>query len=189
MLGCAGRDATEVFTGFHPDWVWTQKLPYFHIANLTAEDAKVQEQSIHYECVKDFRRIREQLMQEGLFQTNYWWYFRKFLWQLFLFISAISCTLLSTNLYVNLLGALLLGFFWQQVAFIGHDLCHNAVTHNRVVDTLIACVTTTLFGVSAEWWKRSHNTHHVVTNSLEHDPDIQHLPVFAISEKFFNKVY
>jgi len=32
-------------------------------------------------------------------------------------------------------------------------------------------------GISLAWWKRSHNVHHVVCNSIENDPDIQHLPV------------
>jgi len=39
--------------------------------------------------------------------------------------------------------------------------------------------------VSLGWWKRSHNVHHVICNSIEHDPDIQHLPFFAVSEKIF----
>lgn len=30
-----------------------------------------------------------------------------------------------------------------------------------------------LTGVSTAWWKRSHNAHHVVTNSITHDPDIR----------------
>jgi fatty acid desaturase len=40
--------------------------------------------------------------------------------------------------------------------------------------------------LSLGWWKRSHNTHHVVCNSVENDPDIQHLPVFAVAAKCFD---
>ena len=32
----------------------------------------------------------------------------------------------------HMLGAMFMGAFWQQFAFVGHDLGHNAVTHNRV---------------------------------------------------------
>ena len=32
-------------------------------------------------------------------------------------------------------------------------------------------------------WKFTHNIHHIVTNSIENDPDIQHLPFIAIDEK------
>jgi len=38
------------------------------------------------------------------------------------------------------------------------------------------------------WWKYTHNIHHVATNSLEYDPDIQHLPIIAITEKYFNNI-
>ena len=33
----------------------------------------------------------------------------------------------------------------------------------------------------------SHNAHHVVTNSESHDPDIQHIPFFAVSADMFKK--
>lgn len=35
----------------------------------------------------------------------------------------------------------------------------------------------------------NHNTHHVVTNSLTHDPDIQYLPIFAITPKMLSGFY
>jgi fatty acid desaturase len=38
------------------------------------------------------------------------------------------------------------------------------------------------------WWKRSHNTHHVTPNSIEYDPDIQHLPVFVLTPDSFHGV-
>lgn len=48
---------------------------------------------------------------------------------------------------------------------------------------------TALFGVSGAWWKDNHNTHHVITNSVERDPDIQHLPLFAVTPKIFKGYY
>ena len=42
-------------------------------------------------------------------------------------------------------------------------------------------------GISIAWWKRSHNVHHIVCNSIEHDPDIQHLPFMAVDKAMFNK--
>ena len=55
----------------------------------------------------------------------------------------------------------------------------------RGVDSLLGAAHVALFGVSMAWWKRSHNTHHVVCNSVENDPDIQHLPVLAVSPAIF----
>lgn len=39
------------------------------------------------------------------------------------------------------------------------------------------------------WWKHSHNVHHIITNDPEHDPDIQHLPFFAVSTKLTQNLY
>lgn len=44
-------------------------------------------------------------------------------------------------------------------------------------------------GISLEWWKHSHNTHHSVTNSVTHDPDIQHLPFLAVNKSFFTGIF
>jgi len=44
-------------------------------------------------------------------------------------------------------------------------------------------------GVSIGWWKATHNVHHIVTNHVEHDCDIQHLPFIACSPLFFKNVY
>lgn len=79
--------------------------------------------------------------------------------------------------------------FWQQMAFVGHDGGHMAITHDFKTDWKIGIfVGNMTTGVSIGWWKKSHNAHHIVTNSVEFDPDIQHLPVFAVTEKFFKSV-
>ena len=33
----------------------------------------------------------------------------------------------------------------------------------------------------AGWWKWTHNTHHNSCNSINDDPDVQYIPVFALS--------
>ena len=42
-------------------------------------------------------------------------------------------------------------------------------------------------GISIGWWKDNHYTHHVVTNSVSHDPDIQHPPIMAVSDLFYDR--
>lgn len=44
-------------------------------------------------------------------------------------------------------------------------------------------------GLSAGWWADNHDIHHLVTNHVEHDPDIQHMPFFAISPQFFRNLW
>jgi len=79
-----------------------------------------------------------------------------------------------------------MGFYWQQLAFIGHDLGHSSVTGSFTKDNVIGLFFGNFAGgISIGWWKRSHNVHHIVCNSIEHDPDIQHLPALAVTSKIF----
>lgn len=95
----------------------------------------------------------------------------------------------SSTTLALLIAAIAMGFFFQQVAFVGHDAGHHLITHDQDTDEAIGFVVgNILTGISIGWWKRSHNAHHVVTNSVNCDPDIQHLPVFAITDKFFKPV-
>ncbi|KAK4057459.1 hypothetical protein OIO90_001528 [Microbotryomycetes sp. JL221] len=86
-------------------------------------------------------------------------------------------------------AAVALGLWWHQITFVAHDAGHTGLTGDwlgdRIRGLLIADV---LGGLSIGWWADNHNVHHLVTNSPEHDPDIQHLPFFAISTRFFDSV-
>ena len=44
-------------------------------------------------------------------------------------------------------------------------------------------------GIGVGWWKATHNVHHLVVNSADHDPDIQHMPFLAISPHFFTSLF
>ena len=63
------------------------------------------------------------------------------------------------------------------------------ITHNFHFDTVIGIIIADFVGgLSIGWWKRDHNIHHVVTNSPEHDPDIQHMPFIAVSHQFLGNL-
>ena len=67
---------------------------------------------------------------------------------------------------------------------------HNGISHKLFTDNAIGVfIADFMGGLSIGWWKKSHNVHHIVTNSPENDPDIQHLPFFAVSTKFFKNLY
>ncbi|KAF9822108.1 hypothetical protein IEO21_00102 [Rhodonia placenta] len=80
-------------------------------------------------------------------------------------------------------SALSLGLLWQQLTFFAHDLGHLGVTHDWVKDRLIAIfVADFIGGLSIGWWVN-------VSNSYSSDPDIQHLPFFAISPVFLKSLW
>lgn len=181
----AGRDVTDPFHAFHPAGTERRLAPLL-VGTLTGYTPS--------EVVQDFRELRYRLVEEGFFEIDRAFFATKFLWVMMLVVGAAALaghsTSSSSPWACTILGALLLGTYFQQLAGLGHDMGHNSVLHLRLLDRSFGLIIgNMLSGISLGWWKKSHNIHHVVTNSIEYDPDIQHLPVVAVSESYFNNVF
>lgn len=180
ILNLGGGDVTDEFKVFHLDPNY-KRLKIYQIGQLAEIDRKPTT-----ELTKDIDNLVQDLRKKGAFDTDYWMYFRLSAIIIGLFSVSLYCLQFTESKLAIFAGALAMGMFWQQLAFIGHDLGHHVVTHNAKLDDLISIFFGNLIqGISLEWWKHNHNTHHVVTNSIEYDPDIQHLPFFAVSKEFF----
>lgn len=137
------------------------------------------------EIVRKYRALNLQIQAEGLYQCNYTAYGI----EICRYISLLFVSLLSVHLGWYATGGLFMGMFWHQLVFTAHDAGHMGITHDFTIDTVIGIlVADFLGGLSIGWWKRNHNVHHIVTNSPEHDPDIEHMPFFAISHRFFHSL-
>lgn len=205
LRALCGKDATDLFAATHPNWVKERMLKKFLHAELLprqqpAVPAGVRVQNDAFEkregqltmpstdlvskgdeATVAFRLLTQKLEEAGLFKTDYSFYYKMMVVYSCLFLTILAGVLMHESKLVHALSGAMLGIFWQQMAFIGHDLGHNAVTHNRVRDSYWGLfVGNFCTGISIGWWKRSHNVHHVATNSVTYDPDIQHLPVFAV---------
>ena len=130
-----------------------------------------------------YRALHERVHTEGFYVCDYRNYVN----------DALRCGILFSLFVISLYGgwyltsALFLGFFWQQIMFTAHDAGHRGITHRFVADTLIGIfIADFCCGLSIGWWKSSHNVHHLVTNSPEHDPDIQNTPLFATCPSQFS---
>jgi delta8-fatty-acid desaturase len=140
---------------------------------------------IQDEIVQKYRLLGERIKAENLYQCNYVEYLIDFARWTALF--ATSMYLLHKGWYAT--SATFLGLFWHQLVFSAHDAGHMGITHNFHVDTVIGILLADFMGgLSLGWWKRNHNVHHIVTNSPEHDPDIQHIPFFAVSHRFLDSL-
>ena len=132
-----------------------------------------------------YRQFDQQIREAGLYQCNYRAYIPECCRYLFLF--GLFLLFLRFGWYGT--SGLFLACFWHQLVFTAHDAGHMGISHDLTIDTVIGIVIGDfLGGLSLGWWKRSHNVHHIVTNSPEHDPDIEHMPVFAISHRFFDSL-
>jgi sphingolipid 8-(E)-desaturase len=169
-----------------------ERIRMSHIDSKTHEEIELDlakypplDDQVQDEIVRKYRLLNEKIKAEGLYQCNYWAYLPDVI---------RYCLFLSASLYLLKIGwfktsAVFLGLFWHQLVFTAHDAGHMGITHNFHIDTLIGIfIADFLGGLSIGWWKRNHNVHHIVTNSPEHDPDIQHMPLFAVSHRFLESL-
>jgi acyl-lipid Delta6-acetylenase / acyl-lipid (9-3)-desaturase len=182
IMAMAGKDCTDAFENYHQARITKNMLPQYLIGEVI--DLPV------YPHVLDFRAIRQEILRRGMFETSTAFYAKIYAFLVTLFVAALYLSLACSSLWAHMLGACCLGIFWQQLAGLGHDLGHSSVSHSFHTDHFVGSTIGCAFlGVSTAWWKRNHNTHHVACNSVEHDPDIQHMPIMAVDEKVFEKPY
>ncbi|XP_010261428.1 PREDICTED: acyl-lipid (9-3)-desaturase-like [Nelumbo nucifera] len=180
LLNLAGQDVTDTFVAFHPGTAW-KYLDRFFVGYL--KDYQVSEVS------KDYRRLVSEFSKLGLFEKKGHGIFISLCFMAILFAISVCGVLFSKNVWVHLASGGLMGFLWIQSGWVGHDAGHYQIMtspgFNRFAQVLAGnCLT----GISIGWWKWIHNAHHIACNSLDFDPDLQHIPLFAVSSKFFNSL-
>ncbi|KAI4164278.1 MAG: hypothetical protein LQ342_002243 [Letrouitia transgressa] len=150
------------------------------LARYPALDSATQD-----DIAQRYRQLHTKIQAEGLYQCNYGAYMFEICRYIFLFAMCFVCLHFERYGFAGLF----LGLFWHQLVFSAHDAGHMGITHSFTYDTIIGIIIADFFGgLSLGWWKRNHNVHHIVTNSPEHDPDIEHMPFFAISHRFFQSL-
>ena len=158
----------------------TQEKIHLDLAKYPSLDPATQQDIIH-----KYRDLNERLKKERLYDCNY----TAYAWECARYITLFALSMLSLRLGWYGTSGMFMGMFWYQLVFTAHDAGHMGITHNYTIDSTIGMIIANyLGGLSLCWWKRNHNVHHITTNSPEHDPDIQHMPFFMISHRFFGSL-
>ena len=191
----AGDDFTDVFNAFHPATAM-KDMEKFYIGEL---DDTVEPKDPHLATryrsdkqksfEKAYRDLRTKLIAAGMFNASPIYYMWKCVSNLMLLGASIACVVLSDSYLVHMIGALILGLFWQQCGWLAHDFLHHQVFKNRAYGDLAGVIIGDFFqGFSVQWWKSKHNAHHAVPNlhassadASDGDPDIDTLPILAWS--------
>ncbi|XWW99925.1 hypothetical protein V2A60_007939 [Cordyceps javanica] len=135
--------------------------------------------------VAKYRALYQRLIDEGYMVTSKSAYAMECCRYLSLFCGCL--VFLKYCQYA--LSGLCLGLMWHQLVFTAHDAGHIGITHNYQFDSLLGIlIADYIGGLSMGWWKNNHNVHHIVTNAPEHDPDIEHMPLFAISHRLLGSL-
>ncbi|GLJ44907.1 hypothetical protein SUGI_0945380 [Cryptomeria japonica] len=175
LLNLAGQDVTDAFIAYHPGSAW-KYLDQFMIG--VHEDYEVSEIS------KDYRRLLGDLKKAGLFKRPKYVYGLIGLLMVAMLVMSVVGVLFYEGFWTHVACGVLMGAVWTQSGWIGHDSGHCGLVGNKRIDRIIQLVAGNgLTGISIAWWKRNHNAHHIACNSLEFDPDLQYIPLFAVSSR------
>lgn len=181
LMNMAGLDATDAFIAYHPGTAWKYLDKLFTGYYLT--DFKLSETS------KDYRRLASEFAKLGLFEKKGHITMYALTSIVLMFCAVLYGVLCCQSVWAHFGSAVVLGFLWIQSAYIGHDSGHYQVMNTRGYNKLAQFLAgNSLTGISIAWWKWTHNAHHLACNSLDYDPDLQHIPVFAVNSIFFNSI-
>ncbi|EDQ91338.1 uncharacterized protein MONBRDRAFT_6483 [Monosiga brevicollis MX1] len=120
-----------------------------------------------------FRELRAKLMDDG-------WWDRDLLTELGILIPIFAMCIIGTALAWShpVISVLLISVGMQQAGWLGHDMTH--ARDSRYNDFWLRYVSGWLNGFDRNWWSNKHNTHHVLTNHVNHDPDIHVQPILYL---------
>ncbi|XP_059634280.1 delta(8)-fatty-acid desaturase-like [Cornus florida] len=181
LLNQAGQDVTDAFIAYHPGTAWQYLDKLF--TGYYLKDFEVSDLS------KDYRRLASEFVKSGMFEKKGHGVIYALIAIVLLFSVCVYGVLYSNSFWVHMGGAALLGFAWIQVSFLGHDSGHYVMMSNRRCNRITQILTgNCLTGISIAWWKWTHNAHHLACNSLDYDPDLQHLPFLCVSTKLFQSI-
>jgi fatty acid desaturase len=162
-------DATDAFYSLHSEEAIKRLSKLYSVPVSKDNDAPNQPT----QATKNFRKLRQELIAEGWFQRSLLW---EFFYQFAVYSMAIVGSIAAYYHY-NWIAIGLLGLCMQQAGWIGHDHTHGRGKGQFVLGHIMSGLIT---GFSSTWWSNKHNTHHVYTNYLGIDVDIENDPVFHL---------
>jgi fatty acid desaturase/predicted heme/steroid binding protein len=188
----AGDDCTDIFAAFHPGSA-LKELSRFEIGEvdesiIPSAESTVQIKSDKQKAFEEsYRSLRAKMQTMGLFHSSYPYYIYKVTANLTILALSVFLAWVSDNFWINMLGAVVMGLFWQQCGWLAHDFLHHQVFKTRAYGDMAGLIIGNLFqGFSVAWWKSKHNSHHAVPNlhasrpeACDGDPDIDTMPILA----------
>ena len=166
-----GQDATDAFYSLHSQDAIDRLSRLSRTALATP--LKAGELSPIDAQTRSFRNLRTRLIREG-------WFRRSVAWEAFYLLSVYVLAALGTYFAYTahpVLAVLCIGLSMQQAGWIGHDYVHGRGVYQRWFGRVMSG---SINGFSPTWWSSKHNTHHVYTNHVGIDVDIENDPVFHL---------
>jgi sphingolipid 8-(E/Z)-desaturase len=173
----ANKDATDVFYSMHgPLFRAHRMIDKLEVVGKNERDVS--------EIQRDFRQLAQDLGHEFVERSDEMT--RRWVWEFWwgCMVWFIGAAYLASNPAWVWWSALSLAVAFFQVGWFSHDLAHMSVVGDGTEQRMIGIVGSILGGYSYEWWREKHNQqHHVLTNVVGGDEDIDTLPLIGWDSK------
>lgn len=132
----------------------------------------------------DFRELREQLREEGYFNSNP----AHIAWRMFELVAMhVIGVALAWNGHM-IMGLALLGLASGRCGWFMHEGGHYSLSGNIKIDRHLqmffygfGC------GMSGCYWRNQHNKHHATPQKMKHDVDLETMPLVAFNKACLKK--
>jgi len=212
IMSCAGHDASSVMKSLHTPKTLKTYMNRVRKVGMLIDDAidpnsevvqdqktikpKTRSQAIH----RDFDVLSERLLKEGWYDATPELYWAAVIRAASFLFFGLMLVLLGNYDFEEdnswqgkvalILGSMLIGFYFQNIAFMGHDAGHGSISGDFHMDNWLGFLLGNLFtGIDIGWWKSTHYAHHSSTNCVHEDPDIQHLPLLCFEERMADDMW
>ncbi len=185
----AGKDidATQAFDQFH---VRSKKVENFmkSLPNRPAADPKKTYGKLpgQADLVEDFQRLILELKKEGYYEPSPMHVVYRVVEIFAMHALGFYLLLKGSNYGIQALGLAILGIVSGRCGWLMHEGGHYSLTGYIAIDRFLQIF---LYGVgcgmSGSWWRSQHNRHHAMPQKIDHDVDLDTLPLVAFT---INKV-
>ena len=179
-------DATEAFEEFHgrskKAQAMLRSLPKV-AAPRAVLDAR--EGNGRTDLTRGYARLREEFAREGRFDPNR----SEIVYRVgeVVLMHVVGAYLVLATGYAAA-GIILLGLASGRCGWLMHEAGHYSLTGEISVDrALQELIYGVGCGMSGAWWRNQHNKHHATPQKLQHDVDLDTLPLVAFHAKIIAK--
>eukprot|EP00555_Chaetoceros_dichaeta_P006651 CAMPEP_0198267604 /NCGR_PEP_ID=MMETSP1447-20131203/33765_1 /TAXON_ID=420782 /ORGANISM="Chaetoceros dichaeta, Strain CCMP1751" /LENGTH=517 /DNA_ID=CAMNT_0043958273 /DNA_START=102 /DNA_END=1655 /DNA_ORIENTATION=+ len=206
IMSAGGQDATSVMKSLHTPYTlknYMKRVRKVGILSDKTADApksaqadelvKKRKNKLRSDAIlKDFNALSDKLLNDGWYDATPLQYWAAIIRALLLLVVGVFLILLSrTGSTISLLiGSIMIGIFFENIAFMGHDAGHGSISGDIHIDAWLGFILGNfLTGIDIGWWKSTHYAHHSATNAIHDDPDIQHMPLLCFEERMTDNLW
>ncbi|EGD73438.1 delta-5 desaturase [Salpingoeca rosetta] len=178
-------DATDAFHQFHLRSERAQKLLKVLPKRPAPKDVIAERGGNGQEgLAKAFAKLHSDLKAEGYFDPSMAEVAYRTLELVAIHALGAYFLMTATNVFSVIAGILCLAMGQGRCGWLMHEGGHYSMTGNVAIDKAFQIV---LYGVgcgmSAGWWRSQHNRHHATPQKLQHDVDLETLPLVAFNTR------